>query len=98
MADNDLIRRGDAIRAVGTFEQYTGIAEAPIEFASQYLRDIPAVDAVEVVRCKGCRYYKPFSDTGGEVGYCNGVGRPTFYGDVHADYYCADGERRTDDG
>jgi len=28
-----------------------------IQYANDRLRDIPAADVVEVVRCKGCRYF-----------------------------------------
>lgn len=106
MNDNDLIWRGDAIRAVGTFEQYTGIAEAPIEFASQYLRDIPAIDAVEVVRCKDCRH-RVVNENYGKKGYMNlkamcdlDTGDPYEFGRdaENDDWFCADGERRSDNG
>lgn len=48
------------------------------------LADAPTVDAVEVVRCKDCKWY---SDD-----YCCQFGDD--YGD---DWYCADGERREED-
>lgn len=49
----------------------------------------PAVDAVEVVRCKDCKhcqYDEMFGDR-----WCNGSR-------VHADSFCSDGERRDSDG
>lgn len=44
----------------------------------------PTVDAVEVVRCKDCKHYMTIHCT------CDGCC-------ISDDWYCADGERRTDD-
>ena len=60
--------------------------------------DIPTVDAVEVVRCRDCRWYNPelricnlHSESKGEpnVGYVVGM---------EPDDFCSYGERRTDNG
>ena len=44
---SDYIKREDAIRATYGFERYTGIDEAPVEFAYNILRAIPSADVVE---------------------------------------------------
>ena len=44
---SDYIKREDAIRATYGFERYTGIDEAPVEFAYNILSDIPSADVVE---------------------------------------------------
>ena len=70
----------------------------------QVLKDIPAADVVEVVRCKDCKYWHE------ETGWCyqhshfikygeNGVAfcHPWESADwkmFDADYFCKDGERR----
>lgn len=43
------------------------------------VRYAPSVDAVEVVRCKDCKYYK--------TALCTNE-------DNHSSFYCADGERK----
>ena len=58
--------------------------------------DMPTVDAVEVVRCKDCKYYeKPYE------GDCLGVCRSgrlavSIFGEIYPepDYYCPYGERK----
>lgn len=53
------------------------------------LDKIPAVDAVEVVRCKDCRRYSRDEMFGG--GYCDGVKKKL-------NDFCSYGERREDNG
>lgn len=63
----------------------------PIEIARQYAPkfDKPAVDMVEVVRCKDCKHHE---DEEVDMVYCpNIVG-----GWVGNDFFCADGERETE--
>lgn len=48
-----------------------------------FLEDAPTVDAVEVVRCRDCKHYMTIHCT------CDGCC-------ISDDWYCADGERRTD--
>lgn len=52
-----------------------------LQFCQEAIDMAPAVDAVEVVRCRNCRH----RHTGGRC-----AGRPM-------DFFCADGERRHDD-
>lgn len=57
----------------------------------------PSVDAVEVVRCKDCRYYHVYFESNGhtEKGYgaCDWINDKS----VREDHYCSWGERRKDD-
>lgn len=61
-----------------------------------------AVDAVEVVRCRDCKYAHMTYD--GEVKYCDRISMADEDGDygyalyLPGDWYCADGERRCNDG
>ena len=56
-----------------------------------WLESAPTVDAVPVVRCKDCKHYKD--------GFCY---NPNTYddektcGNTTKDWFCADGERRTE--
>ena len=56
------------------------------------LEDAPAVDAVEVVRCKDCRRFKPHEERP-EFGFCKlyplGLAK-------HENGFCEHGERKTD--
>ena len=60
------------------------------------MKTMPTVDAVEVVRCKDCKHYKPQRQSAhweGSTLYCC---RCTTV-KVKADDFCSYGERRTDD-
>ena len=54
----------------------------------------PTVDAVQVVRCKDCKYYqKVYGGVAlGDVGHCICQSFETV-----PDWYCADGERKDDE-
>ena len=58
----------------------------------EVLEDAPAVDAVEVVRCKDCKYFVPFVDPYNKAGMCN----RKMLGLIAEDGFCSYGERRTD--
>lgn len=57
---------------------------------------VPTVDAVEVVRCKDCRYYHIYWESNGhtEKGYgaCDWINDNS----VREDHFCSWGERRED--
>lgn len=62
----------------------------------------PEIDAVPVVRCKYCEWWERIDD--GPYGYCHAC-KHGFYSDNweisiyrrhKEDFFCADGERRTD--
>lgn len=64
----------------------------------EYLRKSPTVDAVEVVRCKDCKWYMPgelFTD----IMFCHRLkkenGKPAKYNFCEDDF-CSYGEKRTD--
>lgn len=83
--ENELIRRSDAYNAV--FD-YVGDYEPPL---LESIKDIPAVDAVEVVRCADCKYYHTEWD-GTQEHYeddywCQWV-------EPNEDDYCSLGQRR----
>lgn len=76
----------------------------PIDFPStemdgldvvRYLNTLPTVDAVEVVRCKDCKYYE--LDEGDFLGECHCKHIPmNFSGELYPerDFFCAYGERK----
>ena len=67
------------------------------------IEDFPTIDAVPVVRCKDCRWWD--SDGEHSYGYCMAMKHGYFSRNweisIHRkyrdDWFCADGERRTDE-
>ena len=87
---NDLINRS----ALGVGYANPLVFDNP-EFAKgwnaaiEIIAKVPAVDAVEVVRCKDCIHYEKtmlYSECWHELGMIN----------VYDDCYCSRGERKTD--
>lgn len=81
----DLIRRADAVKAMRKLlgEEFGERAEIELNCLTGY---VPAAEAVEVVRCKDCKYW----NEGEWYNTCDrhiGNGYPS-------NYFCADGERR----
>ena len=68
--------------------------------ALYHLRLAPAVDAVEVVRCKECKHWDVDPDTYGNAfgpeGCCFGIADGSTL--TKHDDFCSWGERRADDG
>ena len=63
----------------------------PISEVIDKIEQVPTVDAVRVVRCKECKYWRNPPDCEGDNNYgcCwDGIGYTL------ANWYCADGERR----
>ncbi len=59
------------------------LAQAVVKMCIEEVKKLKPVDAVPVVRCKDCRHYMTIHCT------CDGCC-------ISDDWYCADGERRTD--
>lgn len=58
----------------------------------EWLGKQPIIDAVPVVRCRGCKKWNRYKD--GIKGLC---GHSDHVMPTREDFYCADGERRSDD-
>ena len=50
---------------------------------AKQISEVPTIDAVEIVRCKNCKYFK--------TPLCQNE-------DNHDNWFCADGERKDKDG
>lgn len=100
---SDLIRRGDLLDLYKVKEEYKNYS-VPLPVIIQNIKDMLAVDAVEVVRCKDCRWAKPYERFDGEIGlYCHFCGHSFKYGErlerlftpiKEKDDFCSYGERR----
>ncbi len=97
---DDLIRRSDAenifrsARRAMKPENYSGqeffIRDNILLNAEQIVHSIPAVDAVEVVRCKDCVCY-PKEYAADTWNFCSGTAD-----DMKPDDFCSYGQRRED--
>lgn len=67
--------------------------------AYMIVQEAPAVDAVEVVRCKDCKHFADAKgkDSGKPCGYGQCKWPTGMIGIVCADDYCSFGERRSDE-
>ena len=64
-------------------------------YATLILREAPTVDAVEVVRCKDCKHYKPQEKSAhweNRANYCNRIVTIK----VQPDDFCSYGERKNE--
>jgi len=91
----EYIKRDDAIHILVECDL---MGDVDVCRAMQKVREIPAADVVEVVRCKDCKHYSP---TYYSICTNNNV-EISFYGEsavlvVDPDFYCAYGERSDDD-
>lgn len=105
---NDLISREAALEAARTgLKNFVGIQWTPenrhfvpkvVHGVRDALQNVPAIDAVEVVRCKDCKFYEAHRNRPG--GYCwhweyeEGMSPNV----VEDDDFCSYGERRADNG
>lgn len=87
IAENQLMKLADYYRGSFSGDAY--------ERAAKAIAELPAVDSVEVVRCKDCKHYKPQRKSAhwhGRTPYCC---RGTTV-KVSPDDFCSYGERRPD--
>ena len=61
------------------------------------LAESPTVDAVEVVRCKNCAFYREAEDWDGNKYYACHKRAAVLIMQMKPDDFCSYGERRTDD-
>lgn len=57
----------------------------------------PTVDAVPVVRCKDCKYFGEYCDEYKEESQTDGMCELDIKDSTTFDWFCADGERRSDE-
>ena len=86
----DYIRREDALFALRKAERGGSMtALTRLERAYAEIREMPAADVAEVVRCKDCRHSK-------YAAWCEGYACCRTVGEYHhADFGCTDGKLRT---
>lgn len=105
---DDLISRAAAIEALSTpcDKRYRhGVWETCLDNIETAIMNIPAVDAAPVVRCAYCKHCFDLSSDpmepydGESEWYCARFDRDTNAYEIDPyRFFCADGERRDDDG
>ena len=93
MPNNDLISRADVLDLVQSYGPAT--YDMPYGSGDMIIRPedvmaLPAVDAVQVVRCDGCKYWTACESEENDCdiyGVCCQINRLTIY-----NWFCADGE------
>lgn len=96
---SDYIKREDAIQAVKD-NSYSLNDDELIEVngfgAIDSINELPSADAIEVVRCKDCKYLKPYTSQYGSGQFCECPCSFGGQGIKKPDDYCSYGERRDD--
>ena len=87
----DLISREALYKAWDALDE-TKDADFLIDVMIKATQDAPAVDAVEVVRCKDCKHTTRSKVSPEKIICC----LTKMCGTVDPDYFCADGEREID--
>lgn len=100
---NDTISRAMALEVIEAMMNLAGCQDGKVLCGKLYaqIKDLPATDAIPVVRCKDCRWVERAKNCHGEdVVICNNTWSPISETCelVKLDWFCADGERREADG
>lgn len=88
----DLIRRQDAIDAIKQFSTDNIRLRNGLMELVNHMELIPSADAVQVVRCKDCVHYHKSDKWHPDTDWCKRL----ICGTIKPDFYCADGERRSE--
>ena len=75
----------------------------PIHIKELVIDEMPTIDAVEVVRCKDCRWFDKKTEHS-SYGYCHAMKHAylsknweiSIYRTQKEDFYCADGEKKNE--
>lgn len=106
MAEKRLIDSDEARRRIIAFATGLHSEVLPVDTVMMLLMQIPPVDAVEVVRCKDCKFADPYERTDGLTGYYCMCDKNSFtYGQnwdrrfnpvKESNDFCSYGESKTD--
>jgi hypothetical protein len=95
---SDYIKREDAIIEIERFGGYLDDDMLyRIKLALNRLNRLPSADVVEVVRCKDCKWLKPYASQYGAGQFCECPCSFGGQGIKKPDDYCSYGERRDDE-
>ena len=83
---DDLISRQAAIEVADAVGSVTG--DKNVAKVWDQLKDLPSADAVEVVRCKDCRYWTK-DEQYATIGFCR-----IWHREIKSKEYCSEGRRK----
>lgn len=94
-----LIEKDKAVEETWQMPSYSD----PLNVLTEVRDRIKALPTIEIVRCKDCKWWEKKEDS--TLGYCNAVKHWHFsdhleiqiYSRYEPDFFCADGERRSED-
>ena len=97
---SDLIDREKAMNSVADAQNilehidtvYDGEINRVKRAVERILAELPTVDAVPVIRCKDCKYYRQYADGRYDCDNLYGIA------DAHKGCFCSRAERRKDNG
>lgn len=99
----DNINRYEVLNVINDVLDKTATTSSVVDFANEIMESIAkGCQLVEVVRCKDCRWWD--KRDGANYGYCHAAKHGYFskhweisiYRTYQPDFYCADGERRSE--
>ena len=88
---DEYIKRSNIYDKIKSLNKVGGCAAYDCDDVENAIKDIPAADAVEVVRCRDCVH---FVDIGNGIRYCSRFSNEDFIHFVLGDNFCSYGERR----
>ena len=87
---SDLIDRQKALAEVEEWDPIPHPGQYVVDHVKQWLKNFPAADVVEVVRCKDCKY----SSANGKYGCVCKYNERYETHEMYGDDFCSHGERR----
>ena len=93
---SDYIKRNVALDAMRDVMKQAKHLRPPLYDAIDNVKNLPSADVVKVVRCKDCKYLKPFASQYGAGQFCECPCSFGGQGIKKPDDYCSYGERRDD--
>lgn len=82
----------DLISRSALLEEFAGNGLLLESIVRHCIEKVPAVDAVEVVRCRDCVEYIPWGDDGDRI--CGRIG--SYFGNTKPNDFCSRGMRKMD--
>lgn len=85
---NDLISRQELLESIEKVSVKGNVIDD--DWVYRFVQEFPSIDAVQVVRCKDCKYGEVDDPDFPDQYYCHSTGFTWNEGD----FFCADGERK----
>ena len=94
LIDADALKENVPNTNVDIFENCRNCSTLMDWQVKELIDKMPTIDAVEVVRCRDCKYFGEYCDEYKEETQNDGMCELDIKDSVTFDFFCADGERR----